>query len=57
MNINKWAELTPRQAEMLKLHISERKSMREIARELDVNVSTVSRTIARAKQRIGCGGG
>ncbi|MGM9661513.1 MAG: sigma-70 family RNA polymerase sigma factor [Oscillospiraceae bacterium] len=45
-------ELTPRQAEMLRMHFDEGKSMRQIARELGVAASTVSRTIARAEKRL-----
>lgn len=45
-------ELTPMQAEMVILHFYEGKSMRQIAKERGVNVSTVSRTIARAKKRL-----
>ncbi len=45
-------ELTPRQAELLRLHFDEGKSIRQIARELDVAPSTVSRTVNRAKERL-----
>ena len=45
-------ELTPMQAEMVIQHFYEGKSMRQIAKERGVNVSTVSRTIARAKKRL-----
>ncbi|MGM9619528.1 MAG: sigma-70 family RNA polymerase sigma factor [Oscillospiraceae bacterium] len=45
-------ELTPRQAELLRMHFDEGKSMRQIARELGVATSTVSRTIARAEKRL-----
>lgn len=45
-------ELTPRQSELLRLHYDEGKSMRQIAREQGISVSTVSRTIARAEGRL-----
>ena len=45
-------ELTPRQAELLELHFGEGKTMRQIAREQGVAPSTVSRTIARAEDRL-----
>ena len=45
-------ELTPRQRQMLRLYFDEGKNMAEIARELRVARSTVSRTIARAKGRL-----
>lgn len=45
-------ELTPRQAEVLELYYEEGKSIRQIARELGVFPSTVSRTIARAQKRL-----
>ena len=46
-------ELTARQAQMVRLYFLEQRSMREIAGELSVNPSTVSRTlsVARAKLR------
>lgn len=45
-------ELTPRQAELLRLHFDEGLSVREIARRLGVSPSTVSRTLKRAKERL-----
>ena len=45
-------ELTPRQAQLLHLYFDEEMTMTEIARELDISKSTVSRTIARAKDRL-----
>ena len=45
-------ELTPRQAEVLQLYFDEGKSIRQIARELDVFPSTVYRTIQRAENRL-----
>lgn len=45
-------ELTPRQAQMLKLYFDQDKTMTEISRELGVYPSTVSRTIRRAKSRL-----
>ena len=44
--------LTPRQQEMLTLYYFERKKIPEIARELNVNKSTVSRTLNRAVENI-----
>ena len=46
------SELTPRQAEVLQLRFEGGMSIREIARELNVAPSTVSRTIARAEERL-----
>ena len=46
------AELTPRQQELLHMHFDEGKSIRQIARELGVAPSTVSRTVNRAKDRL-----
>ncbi|MBQ3496535.1 MAG: sigma-70 region 4 domain-containing protein [Oscillospiraceae bacterium] len=45
-------ELTPRQREMLYMHFELAMSMTQIAGELGVDKSTVSRTIARAKGRL-----
>ena len=45
-------ELTPRQREMLHMHFELEMSMTQIASELGVDKSTVSRTIARAKGRL-----
>lgn len=45
-------ELTPRQAELLRLHFDEGLSVREIARRQGVSPSTVSRTLKRAKERL-----
>lgn len=45
-------ELTPRQREMLLLFYYERKRKTEIAAELHVNPSTVSRTLRRAEDKI-----
>lgn len=45
-------ELTPRQREMLALYYDQGMNMPQIAAFLDVNRSTVSRTIQRAKQRL-----
>lgn len=46
------AELTPRQSEMVTLYFLQQMPMGEIAKKLGVNVSTVSRTIARGKTRL-----
>lgn len=45
-------ELTPRQAELLRLRFDEGLSVREIARRQGVSPSTVSRTLKRAKERL-----
>lgn len=45
-------ELTPRQNQMLDLYFEHSMNMVEIARELGVNPSTVSRTLRRAKKRL-----
>jgi RNA polymerase sigma factor (sigma-70 family) len=45
-------ELTPRQRQLLRLYFDEERTMTQIARELGINRSTVSRTIARAKRRL-----
>jgi len=47
-----YTELTARQREMVTLYFVRQMPMRDIARELGVNVSTVSRTIARGKVRL-----
>ena len=45
-------ELTPRQRQLLELHYDRQLSVTEIARELGVHPSTVSRTLKRARQRL-----
>ena len=45
-------ELTPRQQYMLELYYDQEMSVTEIAQELCVNVSTVSRTLQRARNRL-----
>lgn len=45
-------ELTPRQRQMVELYYDQGMKMPEIAAELGVNRSTVSRTIRRAKERL-----
>lgn len=45
-------ELTQRQQLMLRLYFEEGKTMPEIARELHVSCSTVSRTLRRARERL-----
>ena len=52
LRIARREELTPRQAQMLRLYFDEEKTMTEIAQELNVSKSTVSRTITRAKDRL-----
>lgn len=46
------AELTERQRQMLLLYFEEEMSMPQIARELGVCCSTVSRTLRRARQKL-----
>ncbi len=45
-------ELTPRQQQMLRMYYDEGKTMTKIAMKLHVNKSTVSRTIARGRNRL-----
>lgn len=45
-------ELTPRQQLLLRLYFEEGKNMPQIARELHVSCSTVSRTLRRARERL-----
>ena len=45
-------ELTPRQQEILRLHLSEGLSQVQIAERLGVNKSTVSKTMTRAKHKL-----
>lgn len=45
-------ELTPRQQEILTMHFDRQMTIAQIARELGVCSSTVSRTIERAKKRL-----
>ena len=45
-------ELTPRQQQMLSMRFEQNMSGAEIARELGLNRSTVSRTLRRARERL-----
>jgi RNA polymerase sigma factor (sigma-70 family) len=45
-------DLTQRQRQMMELHYFQNLSMTEIARQLGVNKSTVSRCIGRGKERM-----
>ena len=45
-------ELTARQRQLIEGYYLDRKSMTQLARELGVNKSTVSRTIQRAETRL-----
>lgn len=45
-------ELTPRQQQMLSMRFEQNMSGAEIARELGLNRSTVSRTLRRAEKRL-----
>ncbi len=44
--------LTPRQRQLVEMYYIRQMPMHYIARELNLNVSTVSRTLARAKARL-----
>ena len=46
------ADLTPRQQQMLSMRFEQNMSVTEIARELGLNCSTVSRTLRRAQERL-----
>ncbi|MBQ8830268.1 MAG: sigma-70 family RNA polymerase sigma factor [Oscillospiraceae bacterium] len=46
------SELTPRQMQIMKLYFLEGVKMHEIAEELGLNKSTVSRTLSRGKLRL-----
>lgn len=52
LRIAREKELTPRQRCMLELYYDRQMSVTEIAQELGVNVSTVSRTLQRARNRL-----
>jgi len=45
-------ELTPCQRQVLELYYEQRLQVNEIARQLGVNPSTVSRTLRRARERL-----
>lgn len=45
-------ELTARQREILRMNFEQNMTVTEIAHELGVNKSTISRTLARAKRRL-----
>jgi len=45
-------ELTPRQRQLVIMYFVEGWTMTEIAKKLGVNVSTVSRTVRRGKERL-----
>lgn len=46
------SELTPRQRQLVRLYYIQQHTMPDIARELGVSVSTVSRTLRRARARL-----
>ena len=52
LRIAREKELTPRQRCMLERYYDQQMSVTEIAQELSVNVSTVSRTLQRARNRL-----
>ena len=45
-------ELTERQEQMVRMYYIEQHTMREIAAELELNVSTVSRTLTAARKKL-----
>ena len=45
-------ELTPRQREAMTLYYITGLNMRQVAREMGVNISTVSRTLERGRRRL-----
>lgn len=45
-------DLTERQKEMVRMHFFDDKTVSDIARELEVNRSTVSRCLSRAEKRL-----
>lgn len=45
-------DLTERQKEMVRMHFFDDKTVSDIARELEVNRSTVSRCLSRAERRL-----
>ena len=52
LRIARERELTPRQQEILSLYYDEHLKIAEIARRLEVNTSTVCRTLERARERL-----
>lgn len=52
LKLAKEQELTVRQRQELKMFFEEHMSVSEIAQELNLHVSTVSRTLNRAKKRL-----
>lgn len=46
------SELTPRQRQLLELHYDQQLSVTEIAHQIGVHPSTVSRTLQRARKRL-----
>ena len=52
LRLAKERELTPRQQEMLSLYYDQHLTMKEIALRLGINISTVSRTLQRARTRL-----
>lgn len=47
-----YSELTPRQLEMVQMYYMDDIKMQDIADHLGINVSTVCRTLARARQKL-----
>ena len=52
LRIARREELTERQAQVLRLYFEEEMTMEAVGHALGISKSTVSRTIARAKQRL-----
>lgn len=46
-------ELTKRQIECVKMYYFEKLEMKEIARQLDIDISSVSRHLKKARKRLG----
>ena len=52
LRLARQAALTARQRQLLRMKFEQNKTVTEIAQELGVNKSTVSRTLLRAKRRL-----
>ena len=52
LRLARQAALTARQRQLLRMNFEQNKTVTEIAQELGVNKSTVSRTLLRAKRRL-----
>ena len=52
LRLARQSELTPRQAQLVEMYFDEGLSMTEIGARLGISKSTVSRTLARARERL-----